>query len=157
MKKIVVLSDTHGNLGAIYSIYDILLESDMVFHLGDHFDDMNELSQMLGDKLYRVYGNCDFGRDPKEILVEVEGLKIFATHGDLYGVKRSADRLIERAKTLDANVVFYGHTHSAEIREVDGITIINPGSAERYGTNKSFCYCVVSGEKITAVINKNID
>lgn len=98
MKKIVVLSDTHGNLGAIYSIYDILLESDMVFHLGDHFDDMNELSQTLGDKLYRVYGNCDFGRDPKEILVEVEGLKIFATHGDLYGVKRSADRLIERAK-----------------------------------------------------------
>ena len=157
MKKIVVLSDTHGNLGAIYSIYDILLESDMVFHLGDHFDDMNELSQTLGDKLYRVYGNCDFGRDPKEILVEVEGLKIFATHGDLYGVKRSADKLVERAKTLDANVVFYGHTHSAEIREVDGITIINPGSAERYGTNKSFCYCVVSGEKITAVINKNID
>lgn len=157
MKKIVVLSDTHGNLGAIYSIYDILLESDMVFHLGDHFDDMNELSQPLGNKLYRVYGNCDFERDPKEILVEVEGLKIFATHGDLYGVKRSADRLIERAKTLGANVVFYGHTHSAEIREVDGITIINPGSAERYGTNKSFCYCVVSGEKITAVINKNID
>lgn len=123
MKKIVVLSDTHGNLGAIYSIYDILLESDMVFHLGDHFDDMNELSQTLGDKLYRVYGNCDFGRDPKEILVEVEGLKIFATHGDLYGVKRSADRLIERAKTLGANVVFYGHTHSAEIREVDGIRL----------------------------------
>ena len=51
MKKIVILSDTHGNLSAIYSVYDILLESDMVFHLGDHYDDMNELESVLGDKL----------------------------------------------------------------------------------------------------------
>ena len=79
MKKIVILSDTHGNLSAIYSVYDILLESDMVFHLGDHYDDMNELESVLGDKLYRVYGNCDFGRNPKEISVEVEGVKLFAT------------------------------------------------------------------------------
>ena len=50
MKKIVILSDTHGNLSAIYSIYDILLESDMVFHLGDHYDDMNEFEGVLGDK-----------------------------------------------------------------------------------------------------------
>ncbi len=156
MKKIVILSDTHGNLSAIYSVYDILLESDMVFHLGDHYDDMNELESVLGDKLYRVYGNCDFGRNPKEISVEVEGVKIFATHGDLYGVKRTATKLIERAKELGANAVFYGHTHCAEIKEIDGITLINPGSAERYSTNKSFCYCVISNGKITAVINKNI-
>lgn len=102
----MILSDTHGNLSAIYSVYDILLESDMVFHLGDHYDDMNEFEGVLGDKLYRVYGNCDFGRDPKEISVEVEGVKIFATHGDLYGVKRTATRLIERAKELGANAVF---------------------------------------------------
>ena len=61
----------------------------MVFHLGDRYDDMNEFESVLGDKLYRVYGNCDFGGNPKEILVEVEGVRIFATHGDLYGVKRS--------------------------------------------------------------------
>ena len=49
MKKIVILSDTHGNLSAIYSVYDILLESDMVFHLGDHYDDMNELESVLDE------------------------------------------------------------------------------------------------------------
>lgn len=156
MKKIVILSDTHGNLSSIYSIYDILTESDMVFHLGDRYDDMNEFESVLGDKLYRVYGNCDFGGNPKEILVEVEGVRIFATHGDLYGVKRSLCRIVDKAKELKANAVFYGHTHAADISEIDGITVINPGSAERFSTNKSFCYCVVANGKITAVINKNI-
>ena len=62
----------------------------------------------------------------------------------------------DRAKELKANAVFYGHTHTADISEIDGITVINPGSAERFSTNKSFCYCVVANGKITAVINKNI-
>ena len=156
MKKLVILSDTHRNLNAISSIYDILKESDYIFHLGDHYDDMDFLFGEFKDKLYRVYGNCDYGRDPKEIIVEIEGRKIFATHGNLYGVKYSNARLLTRAKELGANVVLYGHTHRAEITEINGITFINPGCVERYAAQKSFCYAVISGDNITAVINQNI-
>lgn len=156
MKKLVILSDTHRNLNAIASIYDILKESDYIFHLGDHYDDMDFLASEFKDKLYRVYGNCDYGRDPKEIIVDIEGCKIFAAHGDLYGVKYTDVRLLERAEELGANVVLYGHTHRAEIRTVGGVTLINPGTAERYAANKSFCYAVISGNKITAVINDKI-
>ena len=156
MKKIVILSDTHRNLGAISSIYDIMRESDYIFHLGDHYDDLDFLAGEFKNKLYRVYGNCDAGYDPKEIIVEIEGCRIFATHGDLYGVKRGNERLIARAKELGCNVALYGHTHRAEITEIDGLTVVNPGSAERSSANKSFCYAVVSGEKFTAVINTDI-
>lgn len=151
MKTLVILSDTHRNLNAISSIYDILKESDYIFHLGDHYDDMGFLFGEFKDKLYRVYGNCDYGRDPKEIIVEIEECKIFATHGDLYGVKYSDAKLLARAKELGANVVLYGHAHRAEIREINGVTLINPGSAERYAPHKNFCYAVISGNKITAV------
>ena len=40
MIKITVLSDTHGNLADIDKMAQIILESDFVFHLGDHYDDM---------------------------------------------------------------------------------------------------------------------
>ena len=51
MKKLVILSDTHRNLNAISSIYDILKESDYIFHLGDHYDDMDFLFDEFKDKL----------------------------------------------------------------------------------------------------------
>lgn len=156
MKKLVVLSDTHANIGAIYSIYDIIKESDYVFHLGDHCYDMDGLAGELKDKLYRVRGNCDGGTENKELIVEIEGCKILVTHGDLYGVKSTLLRLSYRAKELGCNVCFYGHTHVAEVTEIDGVTLINPGSADRFATEKSFCYAVINGAVITAVINKNI-
>ena len=154
MKKIVVLSDTHGNIGAIRKIENIIRESDMVIHLGDGYNDLNYLYPEIKGKLYRVHGNCDYGFD-KEMIVETEGVKIFATHGDLYGVGRGADRLVAAAKENGCIVALYGHTHVATIEEKDGITVINPGTLERYGVKNSFCYLVVNGEKITAVINEN--
>jgi len=152
MKKIVVLSDTHKNVKAILRLAEIMDESDMVIHLGDHFSDMDDFEALLKGKLYRVHGNCDFGAQ-KEIVLEVEGVKIFATHGDLYGVKSGTERLYKRAKELGCDLALYGHTHIAKIEERDGITLINPGCATSLAPTKTFCYLVIAGKKITAVIN----
>ena len=156
MKKIVVLSDTHGNVAAIRKIENVIRESDIVIHLGDGYNDLNYLYPEIKEKLYRVHGNCDYGFD-KEIVIETEGVKIFATHGDAYGVKRGTAKLAEAAKENGCRVALYGHTHCAEIAERDGITVINPGTLERYGVKNSFCYMVVTGEKVTAVINENLN
>lgn len=153
MIKITVISDTHGNLTAIDKMAQIILESDYVFHLGDHFDDMKNYTHVLGSKLYRVHGNCDWGSQ-KDLVVKIGDHKIFATHGDLYGAKRGTDKLIEKAKQENCNVVFYGHTHSPIIEKKDGVLLINPGTLQKYSTNKTFAYVVISNDKITPIINE---
>lgn len=153
MIKITVISDTHGNLRDIDSLAEIMLESDYVFHLGDHFDDMKNYHHILGDKLYRVHGNCDWGNQ-KDIVVKVGDVKIFATHGDLYGVKSGNERLVKKAKEENCKVAFYGHTHVSGIESCDGVLLINPGSLSKYTTKKTFAYVVINGDKVTPIINE---
>lgn len=158
MKKIVVLSDTHGNKKAMLKISDILFENDYVFHLGDCYNDFSDYAYCLKDKAFAVHGNCDWGTGEAatEIITEIEGVKIFATHGHNYGVKQGRERILNRSKELGASLVFYGHTHMAEIVTIDGVTLINPGCMTAYATTKSFAYVVINEGKITAVINDKL-
>lgn len=155
MKKIVVISDTHRNKKALSELADIMFENDYVFHLGDCYDDFTEYAYALKERAFQVHGNCDLGNDT-EIVTEIEGHKILATHGHEYGVKQTRDRLYHRAKELGCDLVFYGHTHIAEIKTVNGVTFINPGCMTPYSTVKSFAYVVINGEKVTAVINDKL-
>ncbi|MBR2337226.1 MAG: metallophosphoesterase [Clostridia bacterium] len=155
MIKITVISDTHGNLSAIDKMAQIILESDYVFHLGDHFDDMKNYAHVLKDKLYRVHGNCDWGNQ-KDVTVQIGDHKIFATHGDLYGAKKGVDRLIKKAKEEGCDIVLYGHTHSSEIKRESGILLINPGTLQKYSANKTFAYVIISGNKVTPIINDKL-
>lgn len=153
MIKITVISDTHGNLSAIDKMAQIILESDYVFHLGDHYDDIKNYAHVLKDKLYRVHGNCDWGNN-KDLVVQIGEHKIFATHGDLYGAKRGLDKLTEKAKQENCSVVFYGHTHVAEIKKQDGILFVNPGTLQKYSANKTFAYVIINNGKIIPSINE---
>ncbi len=155
MKKIVVISDTHRNKQALAKLADIMFESDYVFHLGDCYDDFMDYAYALKEKAFQVHGNCDWGSDT-EIVTEIEGHKILATHGHEYGVKQTRDKLYRRAKELGCDLVFYGHTHVAEIETVKGITFINPGCMTPYSPKKSFAYVVINGEKVTAIINDKL-
>ena len=152
MIKIVVVSDTHGNLADIDKLLGIMQESDFIFHLGDHYDDMRNVYPYIKHKLYRVHGNCDWGA-VKELVVPVGEHNFFVTHGDLYGVKRGTDKLVEKAIEENCRVALYGHTHVAEIKEERGVLVINPGNLSKYSTNKSFCYILVNKDKITPIIN----
>ena len=155
MKKIVVISDTHRNKQALAKLADIMFESDYVFHLGDCYDDFMDYAYALKEKAFQVHGNCDWGSDT-EIVTEIEGHKILASHGHEYGVKQTRDKLYRRAKELGCDLVFYGHTHVAEIETVKGITFINPGCMTPYSPKKSFAYVVINGEKVTAIINDKL-
>lgn len=149
MKSIVVISDTHGNFSKIDKLMPILKESNYVFHLGDCASDIMAYRRELGDKLYSVKGNCDGGGN--DLVVDVEGVKMLITHGDRYGVKSSLTSLCLRAKEVGATIVFYGHTHIADIVENDGIKLINPGCMSNFSQN-SYCYAVVHEKKIIAKI-----
>ena len=149
MKKIVVLSDTHGNYSVIEKLLPIINESDYVFHLGDFERDIELFSRSIISEIYSVSGNCDGGSS--EQIVEVEGVKILLTHGNKYNVKTSLTSLLFRAKELGVDAVFYGHTHVPDIQSVDGIYLINPGCATRFSGN-SYCYTVIHNKKVTSTI-----
>lgn len=149
MKTLFILSDTHGNAEGIKKLLPIMEENDYVIHLGDYITDARYFTEKVYEKLYAVKGNCDGGGE--DLVVEIEDKKILLTHGDRYGVKQGNLKLLYKAKELGADAVFYGHTHSALVEEVDGITIVNPGTLSKY-SDKTYCYAVVSNGKIIAKI-----
>ena len=154
MKKIIVVSDTHGSKKGLDSIRALIAENDCLVHLGDGAYDVRELQSETPDKFYVVRGNCDFFSPlPEDGELEVEGVKIYFCHGHHYGVKTQLTKLALEAKRRGCDIALYGHTHVADITEVEGVTLINPGSL-RYSMGKggSYCYLVINKDKATPVI-----
>ena len=152
MKTLVVISDTHGNMRQITGLKPIFEECDYIVHLGDTSGDGSHIRKDFKDKTILINGNCDpikLGEDEK--VIEVENVRIFATHGHLYSAKTTNLKLIHRAKELNCSVVLYGHTHRACEEYDDGILVVNPGTLSRYSEN-SYCYLVINGEKAVATI-----
>ena len=153
MKTAIVISDTHGNVNDIKKLIPLMRENDYVIHLGDGERDLNCLPPEIKEKVINVKGNCDDSLTESEKVVEIEGVRVFLTHGHGYGVKGSLYRLLLKGKEVCASVCFYGHSHRASIEEADGVTLVNPGNMTRYSAEKTFCYCVFSEGKFTAKIN----
>ncbi|RYD06169.1 hypothetical protein N752_04585 [Desulforamulus aquiferis] len=80
------------------------------------------------------------------------GHRIFITHGHRYGVKSNTVAILERAKKLQARVAIYGHTHVADLREEEGVIIMNPGSPvqPRGESRASVGLLEINGEEIKA-------
>lgn len=154
MKKLVILSDTHGNAKGIADLMPLFAENDYVIHLGDGAGDMREVRGLYPEKVYSCGGNCDFFSPlPDDGELEVEGLKIYFCHGHRYGVKSELLSLALEAKKRDCEIALYGHTHIPKITEMEGVTLINPGSL-RYSVGKggSYCYLVIHKGKATPVL-----
>ena len=150
MKKVIVISDSHGNMPKITALYPIFKECDYIIHLGDTSGDGARIKKEFGDKTILVNGNCDpvkLGED--EVILNIEGVKIFATHGHLYSAKTTLNRLYMRGNEENCKLVLYGHTHRAREDETLGITLINPGNLSRYSQN-SYCYLVINGDKFVS-------
>lgn len=152
MKTAVIVSDSHGNRAALEKLFPVFSESDYIFHLGDTSSDGSYIRRSFPDKTYIVNGNCDFEKlGEKELTVEIEGVKIFACHGDAYGVKYGYDRITYRARELGCNIALFGHTHSALERELDGVLLFNPGTTKKYAQG-TYLYLVVNGDKAVGKI-----
>ncbi|MBE7089021.1 MAG: hypothetical protein E7370_05880 [Clostridiales bacterium] len=52
MKKIIVVSDSHGNWAVFDKIDRIFLESDYIFHLGDYSTDGGFIAKKYPDKTF---------------------------------------------------------------------------------------------------------
>ena len=127
--RILIVSDSHGRHYWLEEVVRRVGHIDMMLHLGDSEGWDDYIAGLVDCPLKIVAGNNDFfqGLD-SELLFEIEGHRIFMTHGHRYGVNRGTDRLWYRGKELEADIVMFGHTHCPYLSEIDGITILNPGS-----------------------------
>ncbi|MBQ3824167.1 MAG: metallophosphoesterase [Clostridia bacterium] len=130
--KILVVSDSHGAAERIEEAL-FIEKPDVLFHLGDGADDCDGLR--LGNiSLYRVCGNNDFGAYQYEEIADISGKRFFLCHGHRYGVRYSYQTLKERAETLGADAVLFGHTHEPLCAMEGKMLIMNPGSIRFGGT-----------------------
>jgi len=132
--RVAVFSDSHGLLVFALQALRQSGKVDFILHAGDHCRDGLKLAAETGIPVKAVTGNCDHpGEGPAEEVVELSGRRLLLTHGHLAGVKMplSHDKLLAAARKNSAEVVVYGHTHTAVIAGIEGVLLFNPGSIAR--------------------------
>ncbi len=129
--KIIVISDTHGNMHRLKDVIEKNKDADLFLHLGDGAEEFFEVQKLYPNlSMNIVRGNCDFGYDhvPNHETFDVDSHKIFASHGYMHNVKDDIDKYVEFAKGNGADIILYGHTHKRLIKNEDNLYIMNPGS-----------------------------
>ena len=127
--KILVVSDTHGYTDK----FDVVLEKeqpvDMLIHCGDVERDEDYIRAAAGCPVCMVAGNNDFYTDlPGQAVIDLDGYRVFITHGHGYHVSYSPNRLVAEALHRNAQIAMYGHTHVPHLEQMEGVIVLNPGS-----------------------------
>lgn len=125
-----VISDTHGSMSAIKKAVDFCKNADIWLHSRDHCRDAELLTKLTGSQVFSVCGNCDGISSSAGVdeFINVGDRKIWLTHGHKYNVKHSPAELAVWAKQYAADIVIYGHTHTADITWLEAVLLFNPGS-----------------------------
>ena len=124
--RIGVVADTHGLLRS--EVFDAFRGVQHILHAGDVgdpsiLDDLAALAPVTA-----VWGNmdgatvCDLTSEVREI--DIGGIQIVVLHGH-----QLADYAVLPSRFPHARVVVHGHTHLPSNRRIDGVLVLNPGSA----------------------------
>lgn len=131
--RIGVISDTHGVKKAMDRVILDAGKVDLWLHAGDYSQDAPYLEAKTGVPVYAVCGNCDVYEDrgPVELVTKLEGTTLAMVHGNRYVSRSRWDNLIYWGQEKNAQVVVFGHIHTPVNEVIDGILVINPGSAAK--------------------------
>ncbi|MBD5260872.1 MAG: metallophosphoesterase family protein [Bacteroides sp.] len=140
MKRIGILSDTHGCWDDRYAIH--FKDCDEVWHAGDIGDyAIVERLQETVPVVRAVSGNIDHGmvrrKCPELEVFEVEGVKVLMTHIGGYPGKWSKG-MKQLLKDNGIRLMVDGHSHILKViydKEL-GLLHINPGAAGKSGWHK---------------------
>ena len=137
--KIAVFSDTHGSpRGMINAVKEYC--PDQIIHLGDGIRDTERLAKEFPYiPVCAVPGNCDYdSQEPEYKVINLGTLKAFLTHGHRYAVRYGKlDTLLYATECSGAHIAMFGHTHRAGFEQLEGIFVLNPGTAGQ-GANKTW-------------------
>ena len=150
MKRIGVLSDTHGKLRE--EVVEILRGCDVILHAGDINTPkvMERLKEIA--PLYIVRGNADKEWAeglPESLSEEICGLRVFMVHNKKHMPKEMGHY----------DLAVYGHSHKYEERRVGDCLFLNPGSCGPRRFSQPVTMAVLEVEEETGnfrVIRKDI-
>jgi len=129
MKKILILSDTHGVKIRMSAAVRRFPDVDMIMHLGDYSRDADYIRKITETEVCNVRGNCDLGSMAEdELLLSVEGVNILMVHGHKQNVKSSLLGLALYAQEREADAALFGHTHIPTEQYHSNVLLYNPGS-----------------------------
>ena len=139
MKKILLLSDTHGYIDD--QILKFVKQADEVWHAGDIgnlevTDTINKLKPLRA-----VYGNID-NKDarlqfPLDNKFRVEDVTVWMTHIGGYP-NRYNSRIKDELKNIKPKIFISGHSHILKVQydKKLGLLHLNPGAAGKHGFHK---------------------
>ena len=145
MKRIIVLSDTHGLLRP--EVLEYLSQANIIIHGGDVntpaiVDKLRECAP-----LYIVRGNNDkewAAGLPLSLTFTIEGVRFFLVHN-----KKDVP-----ADLSDADVVIYGHSHKYSCEERSGVLWLNPGSCGRRRFDQEITFAIMTVDNGHAQVEK---
>lgn len=130
-KEILIISDTHGK-GDLAEKAAGLTRPHLTLFCGDGLRDLDMRPHLY--PLYAVRGNCDVFLTPlmgdieETMTLNIDGVKLFITHGHRYDVKSGLSSLIGKAVQESADAVIFGHTH-----EPLELTLLPEHASSRFG------------------------
>lgn len=151
--KLLVFSDSHGRTAPMERA--VALECpDHILHLGDCARDVSALERFR-IPVTQVPGNCDPVSGMPEILTPTFcGKKIYMTHGHLHGVKMTSTRVVYAAMEAEADLCLFGHTHRADLFEIRGLWVMNPGAC---GSGRTYGVVEIADGTVTCQLKSTDD
>jgi uncharacterized protein len=131
MRKILVVSDSHGNYSKLARIIDLEYPFDCLVHCGDGVNDLFHVGIPDEVSVVRVCGNIDLARCvdfERIVLFEAGTTRLMVTHGDQFGVHIDYGPIEREGRKRKADAVLFGHTHVAYHRKGKP-ALFNPGPA----------------------------
>ncbi len=157
MTKIGLVSDSHGNIKSLKKAIDLMMPVDLIFHMGDYVTDADEIKRFVSVPVMAVKGNMDSYIDdrPEFVKTTVDGKTVLIVHGHKQLVKHTKEDLAVLAKSEGADIALFGHTHIPYWNEINGVTLINPGSCSLpNGGEKSFAVLTIDGDEIDVAFHE---
>lgn len=144
--KLMIASDIHGSATYCKQLIEaykkekpdrFLLLGDLLYHgprndlpIGYDPKRVIEILNEIADDLLCVRGNCEAEVDQMVLhfpvladyaWLDVNGLRIFATHGHLFGEDNPPP-------LKNGDILLCGHTHISRVQKHEKFTYVNPGS-----------------------------
>ncbi len=160
--KVIVVSDSHGELDNIKRLSNIVKEekAEKVIHLGDDYDDADYLINE-GITLERVPGVFSAYYTDKHIsnrkVVELLGWKFLLSHTKEHHGNDAPDDITPEQRVIEGSIdiLLYGHSHVPAIAMENNVYLINPGhlkSEDKRGYEPSYAVLAVEKDSVDVVI-----
>jgi putative phosphoesterase len=159
-RKLLAISDTHGSLLVLKAVLkwakDRLPPNDTICcsaFLGDGISDLQPAAAAAGfySSWEYVRGNNDYDTPsaPDSAVFDFADHRFYLCHGHRHSLYGGYFSLVNAAKSNDADIVLFGHTHVPFCKREGGVLLVNPGSAGRPRSRIGATFAVIectSGE-----------